>query len=144
MRYRWKRRGRNQKGLQGWSTKQSSDRAQRFRFLSYKATILSVVRGHPEFPRSLQGFCKVKIIILVVLRHYFPFSLYIHPDTKTRVGKTTATLAVAPNCTRGHCILHCHALNLKKKKTLKFKKNVSLQDILDESSKIITLLSLST
>lgn len=94
VRYRWKRRGRNQKGLQGWSTKQSSDRAQRFRFWSYKVTILSVVRGHPEFPRPLQGFCKVKIIILVVLRHYFPFSLYIHPDTKTRVGKTAATLAV--------------------------------------------------
>lgn len=58
----------------------------------------------------------VNTIFTIILRHYLPFSLcrHLYYDTKAMVGKIagalTEIMAVIPNCTSRHCILHCHIL----------------------------------
>lgn len=56
-------------------------------------------------------------------------------SAKVMVGEPASTLAqikpVPPNCAGNHCILHCHALTVKKKGGW-----VSLKNVLDETVKM--------
>ena len=68
---------------------------------------------------NFQGYHEVKIVFIIIPRHYFLFSLYCHltVGAKAMVTKTGIDLAhikaVVPNYTNSHTP-HCLALLLKK------------------------------
>lgn len=73
--------------------------------------------------RSLGHFwrvCKVKSIFIIILRYFSSFHYVIcGGGAKSMVGKTVGDLgqikAVTPNYTGSQGILHCHALEVRKK-----------------------------
>lgn len=101
------------------------------------------VKGFQSIAQNLQSSlrpCQValeaKIVFVIILRHHLPSSLFL-TFAKAMLGKTAGILpeinTVAPNCTSAYCILHQHALPLKKKMS------VSLKNLLSQLKKAILL-----
>lgn len=68
--------------------------------------------------KSFHGLCNFKIILIDILRHHLHFmcvEICIH-GAEAKAGKIATTLALinALNYTSSHCIVHCHALTIRK------------------------------
>ena len=90
--------------------------------LCQRAAVLKVsLAEHWVSLRRLQVVCRVMTVLLTMLRHYFPFSLYWHHAgyAEAMAAKTALTCfkAVAAHCAGRHSVLTASALQERWKQT---------------------------
>lgn len=104
-----------------------------------------------EYSETFQGIHEVKTIVIIIPRHYLPFSLcwylcWWYKTVSKTAGSLAQTKAAALNCSLSH-ILHIHVLSIKKIIIINSeppprKKVNSYLNVLDEARKLLILLNL--